>query len=731
MVGGLKWGSASRLIVTIGVASVILLTLFAFLERKRERVLEAQAQLASIVAAAELQVSTVSLRLLTIASIIERENRFGPALFDDIYIRTAQSTDQRSERAIAFMPEVTPETREAFDRSVADLAGEYRALNYPEFRIFPRDDTDPLLPAAMVAPETSRSGVFGFNIGSDPARTEAALRAFDTGLPQITPPIALSQDADDTPISLLLVVPVMLREPWAGSERAILAAGLTPGQIFADAEQSNGPFSFAITLGEPDTGLRLRVKEAQGNLGILPRVTLLEGMALPGITLPGMSIPLSADAQLTVLWADLYFVLVPPLLLSAVLLTILVLLKRTEAQRDAYARDLDTQTRALKESERSAARLLRVQSLGRLVGGVAHDFNNTLSVIMGNLELMVSAPDFPRGQREFADEAIAATQRGAALTRQLLAYGRRAHLQPEDVDVTAVLTDTVAVLSRLLPETIRVTLDQPADLWPARVDQAGLENALMNVALNAKAAMPQGGVLSIDVANLHLAEQTAIPPLGDELPPGRYVIVTLKDTGEGMSEEVFNRAFEPFFSTRGPTEGTGLGLSSIHGFMLQSGGAVRMCSTEGEGTTLRLYLPAAEDGAPKAAKAPGPAAPVACHVLLIEDEDALRSVLTTHLIRAGMEVTACETGDAAAALIEDGLRVDMVVTDLVMPGRLQGLDVAAQVAQRDPATQIILISGYPQQAGDVAPDLVERYTILTKPFGAADLLAAIREKINA
>jgi signal transduction histidine kinase/CheY-like chemotaxis protein len=728
--------SYTNLAITLVVVGTVAVTALTYIERKRDRTLEAEAKLSALRAFGEVQLVSTALRLLSIGALIENRDGTSPEAFAEIFDITALSVAAVPERAVAFIPEILPENHASFQAEMERLEPLYRAAGYPAFERFPAapGDADRVwMPVTLVGPAASRPGVFGFDIASDAFRLAAAQAALEVGLPQVTPPIVLSQDdGEERRGSFLMVVPVTLMTPWAGATRAVLAAGMTPQQMFAAAPAMNGPFDYRVVIGDPDTGLPVTLPGQDGTFSGLPTVPLFTRVALEPITIPGATIPLYASVSLKPNWVDVYFVLGPPVFVLALASLILIFIRRIQAQRDAFADELVTRTDELRESERAAARAQRLQSLGRVVGGVAHDFNNNLSVILGNLELALDSGELDQTQRGLVKDAIAATTRGAALTRQLLAFGRRSHLQPTDVALRPALTEIGAVLRRLLPETIAIDVTVPDNLWPARIDRPGLENAVLNVALNAMAAMPNGGVLTIEATNAQQAQPALVPPLNDEIPAGRFILLTIRDTGTGMSEEVFNRAFEPFFSTKGPTEGSGLGLSSVHGFIRQSSGAVKIYSKQGSGTTVQLYIPAAPGAAEPvpAREQPAPFAAQKAQILLVEDEDLLRKVLTSRLEKAGYGVTNCATGDEALMLLQTGFKPDLLISDIVMPGRIQGIALAESARQIDAGIDIILISGYPQEAATLGDASVQRETILTKPVSAADLMRAITEKLG-
>jgi PAS domain S-box-containing protein len=370
----------------------------------------------------------------------------------------------------------------------------------------------------------------------------------------------------------------------------------------------------------------------------------------------------------------------------------------------------------------------KMEAIGQLTGGIAHDFNNLLGVIIGNLDLL---RDIRPDDAELADlsgDALDAALRGADLTRRLLAFSRRQPLQPQRIELDALVTGTVKLLRRVLGENIDISLDLAEDTCPVVADAAQLEAALTNLATNARDAMPRGGKLLIATGRRRL--DSAYAAANQDVSPGDYAMIEVTDTGEGMSPEVISRIFEPFFTTKGRDKGTGLGLSMVFGFLKQSGGHVAVYSEVGVGTTFRLYLPCAEDaaGAGAAAQATSLTAGRGERVLVVEDNAPLRRVAVRELRAFGYRVL--EAGDAAQALglLEAGT-VDLLFTDVVMPGEMDGFGLARAAAARWPGLKIILTSGFPK-AGS-ADDLASSdFRMLVKPYRKADLVRIVREALD-
>ena len=357
----------------------------------------------------------------------------------------------------------------------------------------------------------------------------------------------------------------------------------------------------------------------------------------------------------------------------------------------------------------------RMDAIGRLTGGLAHDLNNYLAVIIGNLDLLAERPHVDPETPRHIEGAIGGALRGAELTRSLLAFSRRQPLDPKVMDPGPRVAEVVQLLKRTIGEKVVVELDVAADLWPVEVDGAQLDSCVLNLANNTRDAMPGGGKLSIAVRNVAAGE--------DGAPIGNHVLIEFVDTGTGMAPEIMAQVFEPFFTTNGPGHGTGLGLSMVHGFVHQSGGAIRLSSIVGTGTTVRIYLPRATRAAVEAAVGPSKPVPVGGgqSVLVVDDNEQVRAAAAEQLVSLGYRVTEVENGDAALALLEAEIgRFDLVFTDLVMPGRIDGYELAQLVLERWPGKKVLMTSGSWSRAGE-APEPLRNVTMLHKPYRKVEL----------
>ncbi len=387
---------------------------------------------------------------------------------------------------------------------------------------------------------------------------------------------------------------------------------------------------------------------------------------------------------------------------------------------------INTDITQYKAMEEQLAHAQKMEAVGNLTGGVAHDFNNLLTVIQGNAQLLAHKV---QGLESLTDPILRASKRGAELTQRLLAFSRRQPLRPRPTDLSALVDGMRELLSRTLGETIEISVSQPSGLWPALVDAGQVENALLNLAINSRDAMPDGGRLDIACANRVIgARDTLANP---DIKPGDYVVISVGDTGTGMSPEVKERAFEPFFTTKEVGQGSGLGLSMIYGFAKQSGGFITIDSTENLGTTIKLHLPRATAPLPERQDSP---AEEPRHgrdeiILLIEDEAEVRQLEIQMLEDLGYRVIAA----ADAAQAHDALkrqRPDLILSDVVLPGGISGPEFVAEARALYPDLNVIFMSGYPAEAlGDKTP-LRKDDVLITKPFQFDDLANHLRGALD-
>jgi CheY-like chemotaxis protein len=367
--------------------------------------------------------------------------------------------------------------------------------------------------------------------------------------------------------------------------------------------------------------------------------------------------------------------------------------------------------------------------VGRLAGGVAHEANNQMSVVMSAADFILARSDLPYAVRADAEYIRRAAERTAAVTAQLLAFSRRQVLRPQVLDPNALLERFRPVLQRTLGEDCRVTLLLDPGAGAVRADPGQLEQVLLNLAINARDAMPRGGRLSVETAGVELSERSAVVAHGVTVRPGRYVQLAVSDTGHGMDKETLAHVFEPFFTTKGIGQGTGLGLATVYGIVKQSDGYVWAYSEPGRGTTIKLYLPVTQDTAEPAAD--GPAATRAAAgelVLIVEDELQVRRIAARALTEAGYRVLEADSGERALEILRRNGRPALVLADVVMPG-VSGSALAAAVARLVPGVPMLFTSGY-TDAEILRRGLLEPGAeFLAKPFSPEGLVRAVKARI--
>jgi len=376
------------------------------------------------------------------------------------------------------------------------------------------------------------------------------------------------------------------------------------------------------------------------------------------------------------------------------------------------------------QAEEQLRRAQRMEAIGHLTGGVAHDFNNLLQVIRGNLELIApDVADRPAAAQRLRN-AVHGADRAAQLTRQLLAFARRQPLEPKVVNLGRMMGDMADMLRRMLGESIAVETILAEGLWNTLADPAQVESAVLNLAINARDAMDQGGRLSIEVSNARLDSDAA--RAGAEVEPGQYVLIAVNDTGHGMAPEVAARAFEPFFTTKGEERGTGLGLSMVYGFVKQSNGHVEIYSEVGQGTTVKIFLPRAHQE--EAAVEPAVAGPLEGRsevILVVEDDDLVRASSVSLLRDLGYTCLHACDGAAALELLRAGVKVDLLFTDVVMPGSVRSRDLASEAQRLRPGLPVLFTSGYTEDAIVHDGRLDAGVQLLSKPYARDDLARRI------
>jgi PAS domain S-box-containing protein len=372
-------------------------------------------------------------------------------------------------------------------------------------------------------------------------------------------------------------------------------------------------------------------------------------------------------------------------------------------------------------SEEQLAHSQRLEAVGQLTGGIAHDFNNLLTVVSGNLQLIEADLAGHPELRDVIDSALRAVDRGAALTRKLLAFARRQRLMPREVAPAQLLSDLRQMLQRTLGERIAITVECGDDVPAVFADPGELDAALINLALNARDAMPRGG-------DLRISTERSVYAGDGELDAGTYVVFRVSDTGSGMPPDVLARALEPFFTTKGSGKGNGLGLSMVYGFVKQSGGRIAIESTEGSGTRVDLYLPA---HSPSLAAQPAPSGSAAPHpgresILVVEDEQDVRRIAIAFLRSLGYTTYEADSAKAALDMLDAHADIALLFSDIVLGSGMTGYELVREARKRRPALPALLTSGYERAAGEQAEALPSDVDVLRKPYRREQLAASVR-----
>jgi signal transduction histidine kinase len=499
------------------------------------------------------------------------------------------------------------------------------------------------------------------------------------------------------------------------------------GLPLVSAFSHSGRFGWSVAVGVPRAELVAPALAAAARTLALGGILLAAGLALALLVARQITGPIAALRRLAAA-DDGNAVLGSPSTGLQEADDVIGALQAAEHNRRRSEHDKELARAALHESEEKLLQSQKMEAVGQLTGGLAHDFNNLLLVVIGNLDQLLDSKKDDAAVQELARQALEAAQRGADLTRSLLAFARRQPLRPQRVAINDLVGGIARLLARTLGERVEVALELTSDIWPIVADPAQLEAALTNLATNARDAMPRGGRLTIVTANRHLDDDYTSQHA--DVTAGDYAMIEVSDTGTGMSPEIVAQIFDPFFTTKGRGEGTGLGLSMVFGFIKQSGGHINVYSEPGVGTTFRLYLPRdrratePDQRPPAATSATGGGETI----LVVEDNPTLRRVLVLQLTTLGYRVREAENANAALAVLESGEPIDLMFADVIMPGKLDGYDLARIVRERWPSSRIVFTSGFPgsKPARDIAPDI----PLLTKPYRRDDLARTLRDALG-
>jgi signal transduction histidine kinase len=401
----------------------------------------------------------------------------------------------------------------------------------------------------------------------------------------------------------------------------------------------------------------------------------------------------------------------------------------------ARTRELEAENEARRKAEEALRQAQKMEAVGQLTGGVAHDFNNLLTIIMGGLEIIErqipALPASPAAQRlgRARDMALKGAQRAALLTQRLLAFARQQPLSPQPIDANKLVAGISDLLRRTIGETVSLETVMSGGLWNSHADPNQLENALVNLAVNARDAMPNGGKLTIETQNCFL-DDAYVATLAEPVRPGQYVMIAVADSGTGMDAATTERAFEPFFTTKGVGKGTGLGLSQVYGFVRQSSGHVRIYSEIGEGTSVKIYLPrffGTIDKADPIAQKRGLARAIGAeYILVVEDDNALRAYTVEILTELGYHVLEAQHGLDALSILEAPNQIDLLFTDVVMPGGMNGRQLADEALLRRPSLKILFATGYTRNAIVHHGRLDPGVQMIGKPYSMETLASKVR-----
>jgi PAS domain S-box-containing protein len=410
----------------------------------------------------------------------------------------------------------------------------------------------------------------------------------------------------------------------------------------------------------------------------------------------------------------------------------------TETLEDAVkerTRELEIQNEARIKAEELLRQAQKMEAVGQLTGGIAHDFNNLLTIVIGGLDMVgrqIPALGATAAAERIArakDMALQGVQRAVTLTNRLLAFSRQQPLAPKPIDANKLVSVTCEFLRRTLGETVSLETALAAGLWRAHADPHQLENALINLTLNARDAMPEGGKVTIETANCYL-DESYVSSIPEPVDVGQYVMIAVADTGTGMDPITVERAFEPFFTTKEVGRGTGLGLSQVYGFVRQSAGHVKVYSELDEGTTVKIYLPryvGAEEHVEDAEQSQAANGAIGTEtILVVEDDDALRSYTVETLAELGYRVLPATNGAAALEILDSGNDIDLLFTDVVMPGGLNGRQLADEAVRRRPGLKVLFTTGYTRNAIVHHGRLDPGVEMVGKPFSSDELIRKVR-----
>ena len=644
----------------------------------------------------------------------------------DVFAELVHGVLQRfpAIRAVGWAPRVTAADRGSFEAAQRAISPAFRIESIaPAGSLQPAASEQEYYPVTLVEPRQANRWALGLDLMSDVKRHPAVVKALASDAVVATAPLPVTQEPGG-PGGLLLLLPVSK----GGNGPGLVLVKLSLGALIRyEAPALSGSLSLrlvdlasgeALYDGFPTLSQRVDYRQEfefgqrRYELQAAPSPTYLK------------------QHRGWQSWALLAVGVLGTGLLGALLMLGTGYTDRIERQVEARTRELAAANRLLqieiderRQAEAALRHAQRMEAIGQLTGGIAHDFNNLLTIISANGELLRNAATDEAGLRR-ANGILRAAERGERMTRQLLAFSRRSTLRPEVVDLRQRTAEMADMLAQSMREDIRVVVELPEDLWQVTIDPAEFELAVLNIAVNARDAMPHGGRLHVAARNVTAAANE----LAAGAPAGEFVALTLADTGTGMPPEVLARAFEPYFTTKEVGAGSGLGLSQVYGFATQSGGHATIASWPDAGTTVTLYLPRAVAAASPAAAAATPATGLAMAKLLVVEDEAEIGDLTVSMLRElGHQAMHVRNVAAALATLAEDDQIRMVISDIVLPGETNGLDLARIVRAQYPGLPLLLVTGYSRSAQEAAS---EGFALLRKPYRRDSLNDAIHVAVD-
>ena len=654
---------------------------------------------------------------------------------------------------IGFTPNLPASERESF-------AIRAEALGVPDFHVRPATSNATVSPVLFAEPPNPRNqAAIGYDVMSDPVRRDMVESARDTGLAAASARIQLVQEIDrNKQAGFLVAMPVYAggtvpptveerRRRFVGFVFGAFRAGDLFGTIVAAEAEEDA--AFAVYDGEPNEATLLHWSERDPQSAATARYTRRANLELGGRVWTVL-FESRASSRRASSFNEVWLVCIGGLI-STILLS-LIARRQSRMQDEVYhlnvslearveerTRDLQRANDQIRQAGDERARIeetlrqsQKMEAVGQLTGGLAHDFNNLLAGISGSLELMQSR--MQQGRFNDVDRYMAAAQgaskRAAALTHRLLAFSRRQTLDPKPTNVNRLVAGMEELIRRTVGPTIAIEVVGAPDLWLTLIDPPQLENALLNLCINARDAMPEGGRIVIEMGNRSIDRQDA---LRQDMAAGEYLSLCVADTGSGMPPDVIAKAFDPFFTTKPTGQGTGLGLSMIYGFVKQSGGQAQIHSEVGQGTTVCLFMPRyTGEAEAETVGTTRPALPLAQAgetVLVVDDESTVRMLVTDVLAELGY--TAIEASDSASGLkvLLSDAHIDLLVTDVGLPGGMNGRQMADAARIGRPGLRVLFITGYAETALLTNGQLEPGMAVLTKPFAVDTLGARIREML--